>query len=71
MPPFYVRTHTPRTAVKRFEPRTPRTPTHDEIARLAYFYWEARGRRHGSAEADWLRAERELKNRFASLPGFI
>ncbi|MBZ5585136.1 MAG: DUF2934 domain-containing protein [Acidobacteriia bacterium] len=35
-------------------------PTHDEIARLAYSYWEARGRRGGSALEDWLRAEREL-----------
>ena len=31
-----------------------------EIARLAYSYWEARGCRGGSAEEDWLRAEREL-----------
>ena len=35
-------------------------PTHKEIAELAYSYWEARGRRHGSALDDWLRAEREL-----------
>jgi hypothetical protein len=35
-------------------------PTHDEIARLAHSYWEARGRRGGSAEDDWYRAEREL-----------
>ena len=31
-----------------------------EIARLAYSYWEARGCKGGSAEEDWLRAEREL-----------
>jgi hypothetical protein len=36
------------------------TPSHDEIARLAYAYWEARGRQHGSHEEDWYRAEREL-----------
>ncbi len=35
-------------------------PTHDEIARLAYSYWEARGGSGGSALEDWLRAEREL-----------
>src|ERR1700722_585776 len=33
----------------------------EEIARLAYSYWEARGRPHGSAAEDWLRAERELR----------
>lgn len=34
--------------------------THEEIAKLAHSYWAARGYAHGSAEADWLRAEREL-----------
>jgi hypothetical protein len=33
---------------------------HDEIARLAYVLWEARGRPEGSAEEDWIRAEEEL-----------
>jgi Protein of unknown function (DUF2934) len=32
----------------------------EQIARLAYSYWEARGRTHGSALEDWLRAERDL-----------
>ena len=31
------------------------------IARLAYSYWVARGYTGGSAEEDWLRAERELR----------
>ena len=35
-------------------------PTIDDIARLAYSYWEARGGDNGSPEDDWLRAEREL-----------
>ena len=34
---------------------------HDEIARLALSYWDARGRDGGSPEEDWLRAEQELK----------
>ena len=34
--------------------------THDAIARLAYSYWDARGRQGGSPEQDWLQAEREL-----------
>jgi hypothetical protein len=33
----------------------------DAVARLAYWYWEARGYQGGSPEADWLRAERELR----------
>ena len=35
-------------------------PSQDEIARLAYSYWEARGHAGGSPEEDWLRAQREL-----------
>lgn len=34
--------------------------THEEIAELAHSYWAARGYAHGSAEADWLRAEQDL-----------
>jgi hypothetical protein len=41
-----------------------RVPTQDEIAKLAYSYWEQRGRRHGAAMEDWLRAERELHEKF-------
>jgi len=35
----------------------------EAIARLAYSLYEARGYTGGSAEEDWLRAERELMNR--------
>ncbi len=35
----------------------------EEIARLAYFYWEERGRPDGSHEVDWYRAEREVQAR--------
>jgi len=42
---------------------------HDEIARLAYDYWEARGRNGGSPEEDWFRAEGELKARRAAGAG--
>jgi len=38
-----------------------REPSRDEIARLAYSYWEARGYAGGSSEEDWLRAQRELR----------
>ena len=33
---------------------------HEKIARLAFEYWEARGRPIGSPDEDWLRAERHL-----------
>jgi len=32
---------------------------HEMIAKIAYGYWESRGYQAGSAEQDWLRAERE------------
>ena len=41
-------------------------PSHEEIARLAYTHWEARGRGHGSAQEDWFRAERDLLLRRSS-----
>jgi len=37
-------------------------PSSEQIARLAYSYWEARGRQGGSPEEDWLRAEEALRN---------
>jgi hypothetical protein len=43
--------------------RPPASPTHAEIARLAYSYWEARGDHGGSAWEDWFRAEKELRDR--------
>ena len=55
-----ARNHAPRTQ----PPKTaPAPPTYQEIAALAYAYWEARGRAHGSDRDDWLRAERELLRR--------
>jgi hypothetical protein len=39
------------------------TPANEEIAELAYSYWEARGGQGGSPWEDWFRAEEELKRR--------
>jgi hypothetical protein len=50
----------PRRDVFRAPNAGPTAPTPEEIAHLAYSYWEARGGGHGSAEEDWLRAERDL-----------
>lgn len=35
--------------------------SYDEIARLAYALWEARGGGDGFAEQDWLEAEQRLQ----------
>jgi hypothetical protein len=37
------------------------SPMFDQVAQLAYSYWEARGCEGGSSEEDWLRAEQELR----------
>ena len=57
-----------RLHASRTQPLVPpaeevRQPAHEEIARLAYSHWEARGRQGGEAWEDWLRAERELRER--------
>ncbi len=36
---------------------------HEEVARLAYQFWEERGCPVGSSEVDWWRAEQELRTR--------
>jgi len=36
---------------------------HEEIAQVAFLYWEARGFQGGSQEEDWLCAEHEVLNR--------
>ena len=39
-------------------------PSRDEIARLAYHFFEMRGRRHGHDVDDWLAAEQELTHHY-------
>jgi hypothetical protein len=39
-------------------------PSRDEIARLAYYFYEARGRRDGHDVEDWLSAEQELRHHY-------
>jgi len=38
----------------------------DEIARLAYFYWQTRGCENGHDVEDWLMAEQEILRRPAA-----
>ena len=35
-------------------------PSHQDIAALAYFFWQARDCQEGKAEEDWFKAEKEL-----------
>jgi hypothetical protein len=39
-------------------------PSRDEIARLAYHFYETRGRRDGHDVDDWISAERELAHHY-------
>src|SRR5215475_14421793 len=49
----------PVTSVAAFVAQ--RQLSHEEIARVAYLLWEARGCQHGGAEDDWRRAEEQLR----------
>jgi hypothetical protein len=44
-------------------PKQTHTVTTEEIAKLAHSFWEQRNYADGSAEEDWLRAERQLSGR--------
>ena len=35
-------------------------PSREDVAQLAYAYWEARGRQGGSPQEDWIKAEQHL-----------
>jgi hypothetical protein len=41
------------------------SPTHEEIAQLAYSLYESRGRQEGHQLEDWLSAEQELIRHYA------
>lgn len=41
----------------------PRRFTQDDVAKLAYSYWLARGQQGGNPYDDWIRAEHELRSR--------
>jgi len=41
------------------------SPTHDEIAQLAFSLYESRGRQDGHHVDDWLSAEHELVRHYA------
>jgi len=41
----------------------------EEIASLAYEFWQARGCPEGTSEEDWLRAEREIASKGTAQAG--
>jgi len=41
------------------------SPTQEEIAQLAYSFYESRGRQEGHQLEDWLHAEQELIRHYA------
>lgn len=46
-------------------PGRPATSDCEEVRFLAYSYWKARGCPEGSPEADWFRAEQDLRTKAA------
>ena len=54
------------TASPSEELQTNVTLSQEEIAAVAFSYWQERGCRGGSAEEDWLHAEQELKGKVAT-----
>jgi len=58
-----VKRSVPVAAMAPVTQPVPDAPSPDQIASLAYSYWEARGYQGGSPEEDWLRAEQELAAR--------
>ncbi len=46
--------------VETVEVETVTLSAHDQISKIAYGYWAARGFEAGSPEQDWLRAEQEF-----------
>src|SRR5580692_11351782 len=49
-----------KTAAPVMMVETTAISVHDQIAKIAYSYWEARGFQPGCPEQDWLRAEQEF-----------
>jgi hypothetical protein len=71
--PDGIRKSAPRTSANTAVPERAPSPavvidlSREEVARLAYSYWEARGYQGGSPLEDWLRAENELREKMPAL----
>ncbi len=51
---------TAKEAVSAPQPAVASAPAHEDIAKLAYSFWQERNFSHGHADEDWSRAVREL-----------
>jgi len=51
------------------EANRPESDYTQEIAELAYAYWEERGYEHGHDVEDWLQAEHDVQHRHAQEKG--
>ena len=58
----------PETLVRAETVVVERELSREEIARVAYSLWEARGCQHGNPDEDWLRAEEQLRQRAETTP---
>jgi hypothetical protein len=56
-----MKAHAESITVANDDPMAEYSISHEEISRLAYSYWQARGCPIGSPEEDWFRAETELR----------
>ena len=50
-----------RAAKHRTEPVSTQPDLRDDVATIAYGYWESRGRQDGDPVEDWFRAEEEFR----------
>ena len=50
-----------RAAKHRTEPAIAQPDLRDDVATIAYGYWESRGRQDGDPAEDWFRAEEEFR----------
>ena len=61
---YAVATLTGERSMSKFTGDGREHPSPDEIARLAYQFYETRGRLDGNDVDDWLSAERELAHHY-------
>lgn len=60
--PSAAESEMPKSAQQELASRIPRQFTHEECSQRAYAIWQERGCPAGTAEADWLEAEEQLRN---------
>lgn len=57
-----VQVHMPTTEDKTVPADAEESHNHEEIAKLAYCYYEERGFGNGNPEEDWYRAEKRIRH---------